>query len=105
MADYDIFELGDLVLQSGATLRGAKLAFKTHGALNASKDNVVVFPTSYGSPHTVNHPLIGENMALDPRKYFIVLPNMFGNGCPPRQATPLRLTPGPGSPTSPCTTT
>ena len=80
MADYDIFELGDLVLQSGATLRGAKLAFKTHGALNASKDNVVVFPTSYGSPHTVNHPLIGENMALDPRKYFIVLPNMFGNG-------------------------
>ena len=80
MADYDIFELGDLVLQSGATLRGAKLAFKTHGALNASKDNVVVFPTSYGSPHTVNHGLIGKGMALDPDKYFIVLPNMFGNG-------------------------
>jgi hypothetical protein len=29
MADYEIFELGDVVLQSAATLRGATLAYKT----------------------------------------------------------------------------
>jgi hypothetical protein len=45
MADYEIFEAGDTVLQSGATLRGAKLAYKTFGRLNATKDNAIVYPT------------------------------------------------------------
>jgi hypothetical protein len=35
MTDYAIFELGDVVLQSAATLRGAKLTYETFGALNA----------------------------------------------------------------------
>ena len=47
MSDYETFELGDIVLQSGATLRDAKLAYKTYGALNAKKDNVIVYPTWY----------------------------------------------------------
>ena len=29
--DYDIFELGDVPLQSGLTLRNAQLAYKTFG--------------------------------------------------------------------------
>jgi homoserine O-acetyltransferase/O-succinyltransferase len=32
---YQIFDLGDVVLQSKATLRHAKLAYKTFGTLNA----------------------------------------------------------------------
>src|SRR5580692_862082 len=35
---FEIAEMGDVVLQSGATLRGAKLAYKTHGTLNAARD-------------------------------------------------------------------
>jgi homoserine O-acetyltransferase len=31
MSDYAAFDLGNLVLQSGATLRDAKLAYKTYG--------------------------------------------------------------------------
>ena len=30
--DYEIFDLGDVTLQHGATLRDAKLAYKTYGA-------------------------------------------------------------------------
>ena len=78
-ADYEIFEAGDLELQSGETLRGAKLAYKTHGQLNANKDNVVVFPTFFGGTHAQNEGMIGEGKALDPNKYFIIVPNMFGN--------------------------
>jgi len=78
--DYEIFEAGDLELQSGETLRAAKLAYKTHGRLNANKDNVVVFPTFFGGQHTQNEGVIGEGKALDPNKYFIIVPNMFGNG-------------------------
>ena len=31
MSDYQIFEAGDVVPQSGLTHRGARLAYKTHG--------------------------------------------------------------------------
>ena len=47
MADYEIFELGDFVLQCGKTLRAAKLAFKTFGTLSPAKDNAIVYPTWY----------------------------------------------------------
>ena len=80
MSDYDIFEAGDVVLQKGATLRGAKLAYKTYGTLNAKKDNVIIQPTWYSGHHTDVEWTIGEDQALDPRHYFIIVPNMLGNG-------------------------
>ena len=80
MQDYEFFELGDVVLQCGATLRGARLAFKTYGTLSPAKDNVIVYPTWYSGQHYENEWLIGDDMALDPRKYFIIIPNMFCNG-------------------------
>lgn len=78
--DYQIYDLGDVVLQRGATLRNAKLAYKTYGTLNADKRNVIVYPTWYSGQHYDNEWLIGEGMALDPGKYFIIVPNMLGNG-------------------------
>ena len=80
MMDYQTFDLGNLVLQSGATLRGAWLAYETYGELNAAKDNVIVFPTFYGGQHYQNEAIIRPGQALDPGKYFIVVPNMMGNG-------------------------
>ncbi len=78
--DYEVFELGEWGLQGGATLRGAWIAYKTYGALNAAKDNVVVFPTFFGGQHYANENIIGPGQALDPEKYFIIVPNMAGNG-------------------------
>ena len=80
MADYSIFEAGDVVLQSGLTYRNARLAYKTHGTLNAAKSNAIVYPTSFGAQHTDLEWQIGEGKALDPSKYFIVIINKFGNG-------------------------
>lgn len=78
--DYEIFDLGDVSLQSGVTLPGAFLAYKTYGRLNDKKDNVIIYPTGFGDQHTQNEWLIGEGMALDPREYFIIVPNLLGNG-------------------------
>jgi homoserine O-acetyltransferase len=78
--DYEIFELGDFRLQMGATLREAKLAFKTYGTLDADKGNAVVYPTWYSGQHYDNEWLIGDGMALDPANLFIIIPNMVGNG-------------------------
>ena len=80
MGDHSIFELGDVDLQCGLRLRGARLAYKTYGSLNEGKDNVIVFPTFFASQHSANEPMIGPGMALDPSKYFIIVPNLFGNG-------------------------
>jgi len=80
MADYAIFEAGDVVLQSGLTYRGARLAYKTYGTLDAEKSNVIVYPTSYGAQHPDLEWLIGADGILDPSRYFIIIPNMFGNG-------------------------
>ncbi|HZR39490.1 MAG TPA: alpha/beta fold hydrolase [Ktedonobacteraceae bacterium] len=78
--DYDIFEPGNVTFQSGMTLQNAFLAYKTYGTLNAQKSNVIVYPTWYGGQHSDNEWLIGNGMALDPPKYFIVVPNLLGNG-------------------------
>ena len=80
MTDHKIFELGDVDLQCGLRLRGARLAYQTYGELNTRKDNVIVFPTFFGSQHPSNEPMIGPGMALDPTQYFIIIPNLFGNG-------------------------
>jgi len=78
--DYETFDLGDVALQGGAKLSDAKLAYKTFGELNADKSNAIVCPTWYSGFHWDNEWLIGEGMALDPAKYFIIVPNMLGNG-------------------------
>ena len=80
MPDYHIFEAGDVLLQSGLTYRGARLAYKTHGTLNAARSNVIVYPTSYGAQHPDLEWLIAPGKPLDPTKYFIIIVNKFGNG-------------------------
>ena len=71
--------LGDLVVEHGH-LYGARLSWKTHGTLNAARDNVVVYPTSYSAQHMDQEWLIGPDGVLDPQRWFIVIPDMFGNG-------------------------
>ena len=78
--DHEIYDLGDVTLQSGAVLTNAKLAYKTHGALNAARDNIIVIPTYYMCTHRENDTYIETMPALDPERYFIVSINMFGNG-------------------------
>lgn len=78
--DYEIFDLGTFKFQCGLAVPDCKLAYKTFGTLNAAKDNVIVYPTWYSGQHYDNEWLVGEGMALDPGKYFIIIPNMFGNG-------------------------
>jgi len=78
--DHETFDLGDVTLRSSATLRDAKLAYKTFGTLDADKGNAILYPTWYSGRHWENEWLVGNGMALDPAKYFVIIPNMLGNG-------------------------
>ncbi|MBC7583266.1 MAG: alpha/beta fold hydrolase [Tardiphaga sp.] len=78
--DYETFDAGDVTLQSGDVFPGMRLAYKTYGRLNAAKDNVIVYPTSFSAQHFDTEWLVSPGGALDPERYFIVIPNLFGNG-------------------------
>ena len=78
--DYETYNLGTIELQSGKSLENAQIAYKTYGILNNEKDNVIVYPTWYSGFISDNEWLIGEGMALDPNKYFIIIICLFGNG-------------------------
>ena len=75
-----VFDLGDMQLQSGATLRNARLAYKTHGELNSAKSNAILYPTQFAAQHGDIEWLIGSSRALDPDKYFIIVLDQLGNG-------------------------
>ena len=75
-----VFECGDLSLQRGGTLKNARIVYKTYGTLSPQRDNVIVYPTSYSAQHTDIEWLVNVEHCLDPSRYFIVIPNMFGNG-------------------------
>jgi homoserine O-acetyltransferase len=77
---HEIFELGNYQLQSGITLPNARIAYKTHGNLNAAKHNVVLFPHMWSGTPKAMEIFIGEDRPLDLRKYFIILPGQFAKG-------------------------
>lgn len=74
-----IFEIPAFEPQCGGSIN-LKLAYQVYGELSSRKDNLIVVPTHYGGRSDDVAFLIGEEMALDPRKYCIVVPNLFGNG-------------------------
>ncbi|MEY4267358.1 MAG: hypothetical protein RIS90_1893 [Pseudomonadota bacterium] len=80
MTDGEVFELGNVALQGGATLRNARLVYKVHGQLNSRGDNAILLPTFYGGRHADYDGMIAPGRALDPERYCIVVVNMFGNG-------------------------
>lgn len=80
MAAHHEFNAGNVQLQSGITFRNATLAYQTYGALNADKSNVILYMTSFSAHHTDMEWMVGPGKALDTDRYFVVIPNLFGNG-------------------------
>ena len=81
MSDYEVLEVPNVLLQRGGLLPMARLAYKTLGTLSPARDNAVLVPTWYTGTHNdIETFMVGEGRALDPRKYFIVMTNLLGNG-------------------------
>lgn len=77
MADFETYNLGDFPLQSGETLESAFIAYKTYG--DVSKP-AIIYPTWFSGHISDNEWLIGDDKALNPKDYFIIIPALFGNG-------------------------
>jgi homoserine O-acetyltransferase len=94
MPPYETYELADFRLQRGTTLAKAVLAYQAYGEMRPDRSNAILYPTSYGATHADVEWLIGPGKILDPREYFIVIVNQFGNGL---SSSPSNLPPPIGS--------
>jgi homoserine O-acetyltransferase len=78
---YELYDIGNLELEEGGTIRACNLAYATFGKLNAGKTNAILIPTWYsGTNKIIEQVYIGQGRALDPDKYFIVVVNQIGSG-------------------------
>ena len=74
---YKTYPLGDFALQSGTTLPSAHLAYLT---LGSPTNPAIIYPTWYSGLIASNLWLTGPNLTLNPDKYYIIIPALFGNG-------------------------
>jgi len=74
------FEAGDLALDSGEVLPDARIVYRVIGQPDAERSNCILLPTYYTGNHHSYDAMIGRGQALDPARWCIVIPNMFGNG-------------------------
>jgi homoserine O-acetyltransferase/O-succinyltransferase len=74
------FILRNFEFQCGVTLPEAQIIYQTYGSLNRNRTNAILYPTSYGAQHSDLEWLIHADGILDPTRWFVIIPNMFGNG-------------------------
>lgn len=69
-----------MIAEKGGVIRDAQLGWESHGRLNEARDNLVIYPSSYGAQHDDMAWLIGPDKVLDPSRWCIVAVDMFSNG-------------------------
>ena len=73
--------LGDFRLESGATIRDCRLAYRTAGKLDAARSNVILFPTWFsGTTQQLIDGFIGAGKLADTNKYYVIAVDALGNG-------------------------
>ncbi|MBV8919740.1 MAG: alpha/beta fold hydrolase [Bradyrhizobium sp.] len=79
-APHQLFNEGDLKLESGETISDFAISYVTQGTLNAKKSNAILMVTAISGNHHRLDFMIGPGKALDPEKYFIICTDAIGNG-------------------------
>jgi homoserine O-acetyltransferase/O-succinyltransferase len=74
------FALGDLAVEKGGVIRDAHLAWQRFGTLNAARDNLVLYPSSYSARLADMSWLVGPEGILNSARWCVVMVGMFSNG-------------------------
>ena len=73
-------DLGELKLESGASIHGCKLGYRTLGTLNAAKSNAILFPTWFTGTTQDLLGVVSDKGYIDPGPYFWIFVDAIGNG-------------------------
>ncbi|KAF2011159.1 homoserine acetyltransferase family protein [Aaosphaeria arxii CBS 175.79] len=74
--EYKTYKLGNFKLKSGGEIPDAFIAYKTLGDPSLP---AIIYPTWYSGLISDNLWLIGSDKTLNPSKYHIIIPALFGN--------------------------
>lgn len=74
------FNLGDFNVSKGGVIKNAMLGYRTVGKLNQDSSNAIIFPAWFGGRSKTVAILTGPDKFADSTKYFVILPDPFGNG-------------------------
>lgn len=88
-----VAELGTCRLESGQTIQGCRLGYRTFGTLDATRSNVIVFPTWFTGT-TANLVDVVPDKLVDTKRFFLVLVDALGDGVsssPSNSVTQARL--------------
>ncbi|MBR0698043.1 alpha/beta fold hydrolase [Bradyrhizobium lablabi] len=77
---HQLYNEGDLGLESGEAIKDFSISYVTHGTLNAAKSNAILMVTAISGNHHRLDFMIGPGKALDTDKYFIVCTDAIANG-------------------------
>src|SRR5262245_18835607 len=77
---HQLFNEGDLKLESGEVIKDFSISYVTHGTLNANKSNAILMVTAISGNHHRLDFMIGPGKALDTNKYFIIDTDAIANG-------------------------
>lgn len=93
VGDRRFATIGDVPLESGAVLPGARIAYEAWGELSPARDNaILVLHALTGDSHVIGPAgrghatsgwwpdVVGPGLAIDTDRYFVVAPNVLG-GC------------------------
>jgi homoserine O-acetyltransferase len=79
-AESQIFNIYDFQFESGAVLPELRVAYETHGKLNAGRDNAILLVHgTTGDRHTFD-PIIGPGKTFDTEKNFVISVDAIGGG-------------------------
>ena len=73
------YKLENFKLKSGKVV-SLNLSYLAFGNLNKDKSNVILYPTRYAGTHLEQGYLINDKYPINPKDFFIIIPNMFCNG-------------------------
>ena len=73
------YKLENFKLKSGKVI-SLNLSYLAFGNLNKDKSNVILYPTRYAGTHLEQGYLINDKYPINPKDFFIIIPNMFCNG-------------------------
>ena len=77
MSDISLFDIPDFETQNGIRMP-VFLTYKTYGKLSPARDNAILIPTFYGGRHTDTEFFFSEERVINPKKHFVIIPNMIG---------------------------
>src|SRR5262249_15859728 len=77
---HQLYNEGELRLESGEAIRDFSISYVTHGKLNERRSNAILMVTALGGNHHRIDFMIGPGKALDTDRYFIICTDAIGNG-------------------------